>query len=437
MYDPSIETMPREQLEQLQLALLRQQVNRCYTESGFYRERLDKAGVKPGDIRTLSDLENIPPVTKEELRQEQLEHAPFGRFAIAARQDWRELHPSTGTTGVPVGTVWTDADVEDITEWTARTLWTMGVRPGDTIQNAFSYGLWVAGLAVHYGARRIRCFTIPIGAAMTERQMDYFQNPGSTVLLSTPSYALYLAERMRQRGIAPDSIALRLGGFGGEAGVEVSATRKKIEAGLGIEALDYYGLAEIGPTCASECSLKQGIHFVEDHILVEVVDRDTKKRCAAGEMGVLVLTHLRRQGTPMLRYWTNDYARLEFSACGCGRTHVRAVGGILGRADDLIIYKGENFYPVQVEKVVRSLPELSDEYRIVISSHETTGADIVTVVAECVHEPPATADLHRRIKRELREELGVTPELELVEFGALGRTEFKAKRVWDTRNRND
>jgi len=436
LYDPEIETMPREKLEKLQLERLKWQVERCYKDSEFYRERFDKIGLKPGDIKSLDDIGKIPPVTKEELRQEQINHPPFGRYTVAPQRDWRELHPSTGTTGIPVNTIWTQRDVENVTQWTARTLWNFGVRPGDIMQNSFAYGLWVAGMSSHYGAERIGCFVLPIGATMTERQLDYFVNPGSTVLLSTPSYALYLAERMRQRGISPDQIPMRLGAFGGEGGTEAPATRDKIEQGLGIDAYDYYGLAEIGPTCASECKEKAGIHWVEDHVLVETVNKDTKEKCAPGEIGVLVLTSLTREVTPLLRYWTNDYAQLDFEKCACGRTHVRAVGGILGRADDMIIYKGENFYPVQVEKVVRSFKELGDEYRIRLTTHERTGADVVTVVAEYIDEKTNTEEFKNKLKRALREELVVTPEVELVKFGTIERTEFKAKRIEDKRKKN-
>ena len=435
-YEPEIETMPREQLGKLQLERLKWQVERCYKDSEFYRERFDKIGLKLDDIKSLDDIGKIPPVTKEELRQEQINHPPFGRYTVAPQRDWRELHPSTGTTGIPVNTIWTQRDVENVTQWTARTLWNFGVRPGDIMQNSFAYGLWVAGMSSHYAAERIGCFVLPIGATMTERQLDYFVNPGSTVLLSTPSYALYLAERMRQRGISPDQIPMRLGAFGGEGGTEAPATRKKIEQGLGIDAYDYYGLAEIGPTCASECKEKAGIHWVEDHVLVETVNKDTKEKCAPGEIGVLVLTSLTREVTPLLRYWTNDYAQLDFEKCTCGRTHVRAVGGILGRADDMILYKGENFYPVQVEKVVRSFEELGDEYRIRLTTHERTGADVVTVVAEYIDEKTNAEEFKNKLKRALREELVVTPEVELVKFGTLERTEFKAKRIEDKRGKD-
>jgi len=271
---------------------------------------------------------------------------------------------------------------------------------------------------------------------MTERQIEYFQRPGSTVLLATPSYALFLSERMRQKGISGEQIPLRMGIFGGEAGAEVPASRRKIEEGLGIEAYDYYGLAEIGPTIASECRQKDGIHWVEDHVLVEIVDKDTKKRCAPGEIGVLILTHLTKEGTPLIRYWTNDYARLVFNKCACGRTHARSPGGILGRADDMIIYKGENFYPAQVEKVVRGFPELSAEYVIRLTTHEQSGADVVTVVAENATEEACTEEFKSRLKQALREELVVTPEVEILKLGTLARTEFKAKRIEDMRKKD-
>ena len=218
--------------------------------------------------------------------------------------------------------------------------------------------------------------------------------------------------------------------------MEVPATRRKIEEGLGIDAYDIYGLAEIGPTCACECRMKNGIHWVEDHVLVEVVDKDTGKKCAPGEVGVLVLTHLTKEATPLLRYWTNDLARLDFTRCACGRTHVRAVGGILGRADDMIIYKGENFYPIQVEQVVRNFAELGDEYRIRLDTHDRTGADVVTVVAEYIDDKAKTEEFRDKIKRTLREELAVTPEVELVKFGTLERTEFKARRIEDRREKD-
>jgi len=270
-YAPEIETMDREELENLQLERLKWQVRRCYAGSDFYRERFDKIGLKPDDIKSLDDVMKIPPVHKEELREEQMKHPPFGRYTVAPQRDWEELHPSTGTTGVPVNTIWSRRDVENITQWTARVMWSFGVRPGDIVQNGFAYGLWVAGLSVHYAAKAIGCFVLPIGASMTDRQVDYFLNPGATVLIATPSFAFYIAERMKDRGISPDDIPLRAGVFGGEGGTEAPSTRERIESRLGIDAYDIFGLAEIGPTCAAECEAKAGLHLVEDHLLIEAI----------------------------------------------------------------------------------------------------------------------------------------------------------------------
>ncbi|MBI4491910.1 MAG: phenylacetate--CoA ligase [Chloroflexi bacterium] len=430
-WDERMETMSRDELAHLQNHRLQWQVQRCYEGSAFYRERLDRMGVQPGDIQSLEDVRKLPVVTKQELRDEQQAHPPFGRYVVAPPQNLRELHPSTGTTGVPVNTLWSEADVANITSFTARTLWQFGTRPGDIVQNAFSYGLWVAGLSVHYGAAKIGCLVLPIGAGLTNRQVDYLQSPGATVLIATPSYALYLAEALRERGVEPASIPLRLGCFGGEAGAENASTRRKIEAGLGIAAFDYYGLAEIAPTFASECPAQAGIHWAEDHVLVEVLDPETKQPVPEGEVGVLVFTHLTRQATPMLRYWSNDYARLTTEPCECGRTHLRSPGGILGRHDDLVVYRGAKFYPVQVEKVVRSFPELSDEFRIELALDPRLGSELVTVVAERLTDPDPS--LHDRLTRALREELLVTPQVRLEPFGTLERTAFKAKRILDLR----
>ncbi|MEM3486318.1 MAG: hypothetical protein QXI12_11935, partial [Candidatus Methanomethyliaceae archaeon] len=352
-YNREVESMSRHEIRSLQFDRLKWQINRCY-DAPFYREKWEVAGFSPRHFQSLSDIVNVPFTTKEELRVEQGNHPPFGRFVVGSREAWREVHPSSGTTGNPVNTIWGEQDVENITEVTARTMWSFGVRPGDIIQNAFSYGLWVAGLSSHYAARRLGCLVIPIGAQLTTRQLEFFRNPGSTVFLSTPSYAVHIIEKMGESGISPDEIPLRIGCFGGEGGTENEGTRKRIEAGLGIDAYDYYGLAEIGPTFASECIEKAGLHWSEDHHYIEIVDPVTKEPCAEGEVGVLVITHLTRQCMPMIRYWTNDMARLIYEPCRCGRTHARSLGGVLGRSEDLVMYKGAKFYPLQVEKVVRN-----------------------------------------------------------------------------------
>lgn len=432
-WDRAIETQDAESLSRLQLERLTRQLDRLDAGSEFYKERLQAAGFRPGDLRSLDDVARLPVVTKEELRVEQEAHPPFGRFVVAEPRTWSELHPSTGTTGAPVNTIWSRRDVETIADFTARTMWQMGIRAGDTVQNAFAYGLWVAGMSVHYGAAKLGAFCIPIGAAVTtQRQIDYLRRARSAVLLATPSYGMHIAEVLREQAVEPSSLALRIGAFGGEAGTENDSTRRKLEAGLGIKAYDYYGLAEVGPTFASECEAQCGIHFADDHILVEAVDPDSRRPVADGQLGVLVFTHLTREATPMLRYWSNDYARLDHRPCECGRTHTRAVGGIVGRLDDLVIYKGAKFYPAQVERVVRGFDQLSDEFRIELVRSAAGSSQVAqcTVVAEWAGAS-AVSGFEDALRRKLRDELGVTVAIRIERYGTLERTTFKAKRIVD------
>ncbi len=427
LFEPALEAISRDELRARQEELLRRQIARCSEASSLYRSKLAEGGAEPADIRSLEDLARIPVVTKEELREDQRLHPPFGSFAVAPPAEFRELHPSTGTTGTPVSTVWSAADVETITRVTMRTLWQFGVRPGDVIQNAFAYGLWVAGLSCHYAGERLGCLVVPTGTSTpTERQIEYLRSLGSTVLLSTPSYALHIAERARELGIDPAGLQLRLGCFGGEAGAGSRATRRKLEAGLRIDAYDYYGLAEVGPTFASECPAKAGIHIAEDYVVVECVDPETHEPVSEGDLGVLVFTHLAREATPMIRYWSNDYARLSTDTCACGRTHVRAVGGIVGRHDDLVVFKGAKFYPGQVERVVRSFEELSDEFRIELAFADGSLVERCTVVCELRH---AHAEVGVPLRQALRAELGVTPALRFEPYGTLERFQFKAQRL--------
>jgi phenylacetate-CoA ligase len=428
-WDKPIETMSRDELGSRQFERLRWQLERCYGESALYRQKFQEVGAEPRDLRGLADLAGIPPVTKEELRLDQERHPPYGSFVIADSTTWRELHPSSGTTGAPVKTIWSARDVETITDYSARTLWQFGVRPGDIVQNSFAYGLWVAGISSHYAAARVGALVIPLGtSASTKKQVDYLLEDSSTVLLSTPSYALHIAEELERQSIDSEMLSLRIGCFGGEAGAENPSTRAIIERSFGIDAFDYYGLAEIGPTFASECSAKAGLHFAEDHVLVECLDPDTNAPVPAGEAGVLVFTHLTRQATPMIRYWSNDYGRLTLDPCPCGRTHLRAVGGVLGRHDDLIIFKGAKFYPSQVEKVVRSFVELSPEFRVEVE-REAGGVRLkgcTVVVESAVSE---TSGLVQRLRSGLRAELGVTPSLRIESINTLERTAFKSIRL--------
>ena len=435
-YEHETETMPRTELQVLQLAKLKWQIERCYQHSEFYRQCFDAVGALPADVKNLDDIRRLPFVHKEELREEQRRHPFFGRFTVAGEAEFREVHPSTGTTGTPVNTIWSATDVQYITAVTARTLFSIGVLPGDILQNAFSYGLWVAGLAVHYACAEIGCLVVPIGAALTERQIDYMVHLKSTVLIATPSYAIYLVEQLKEGGYSATDLNLRIGCFGGEPGVEVPATRRAIEEGLGIDAFDYYGLAEIGPTFASECVRKTGLHWSEDLHLIEVIDPETKEPVPEGEMGILVITHLERCATPMIRYWTNDLVRLDSAPCPCGRTHARSPGGILGRADDMIIFMGVNFYPMQVEQVVRSFDGLSSEYRIRLAHDAPSHRDTCTILVELAQQGVSHGQmlaLQEKVATALREALAVRPEVEFVTQGTLERTAFKAKRVEETR----
>jgi phenylacetate-CoA ligase len=429
LYEPELETLSRNELRARQETLLGRQVERCYARSALYRSKLDSVGAEPGDVRGLDELARLPVVTKEELREDQVAQPPFGTFAVSEPAEFREVHPSTGTTGTPVNTIWSARDTETITNVTARTLWQMGVRAGDIVQNAFAYGLWVAGLSCHYAAARLGCLVMPTGTAVsTQKQIDFLHEVGATVLLATPSYALHIAEALRERDVDPNELPLRIGCFGGEAGAEKPSTRAKLEGGLGIDAFDYYGLAEVGPTFASECEAKAGLHVAEDYVVVECLDAETKEPVAEGQLGVLVFTHLTREATPVMRYWSNDYARLSTEQCACGRTHVRAVGGIVGRHDDLIVFKGAKFYPSQVEKVVRSIPALADEFRVEIGRRDAAAhVERCTVVAELAG--PASSGLEESIVRALRDELGVTPALRLEPHGTLERFTFKAQRI--------
>ncbi len=427
MFEPAIEEASRDELRTLQETRLSAQIARCTASPGIYRSQLDSVGAEPEDIRSLEDLALLPVVTKEELRDDQLRHPPFGTFVVADAAEFRELHPSTGTTGTPVNTIWSAADVETIASVTARTLWQLGVRPGDVIQNAFAYGLWVAGLSVHYGAARIGCLVVPTGTTTpTARQVEFLRATGSTVLLATPSYGLHIAEALGEHGVDPASLRLRIGCFGGEAGAENPSTRAKLEVGLGIDAFDYYGLAEVGPTFASECEAKAGIHVAEDYVVVECLDPETREPLLEGELGVLVFTHLTREASPVIRYWSNDYARLSTERCACGRTHLRAVDGIVGRHDDLVVFRGAKLYPSQVERVVRSFVELSDEFRIEVDAAGGTMVERCTVVCELRDSEPG---IETRLTEALRAELGVTAEVRLEPYGSLERSTFKAQRV--------
>jgi phenylacetate-CoA ligase len=257
-WNSRIETLSRDKLERLQLERLRRQIKRCHERSSFYEENFKKAGVWPKHLSTLKDIAKFPFITKGELRDEQVKHPTFGRYALASPKNWREFHPSSGTTGNPVNTIWSERDVETITDVTARTMWSFGIRSQDIVQNSLSYGLWVAGLSVHYACKRIGCFVIPSSTVSTARQIEFMKNPGATVLLATPSFALYIAERLKEQGIYPDEIPLRRGCFGGEAGTEIPSTRAKLKKDLELMPTTTMGLPKLVPLLLQNVKRKPG-----------------------------------------------------------------------------------------------------------------------------------------------------------------------------------
>lgn len=361
-WDPKIELMSRRELELLQFKRLKWQLERCYKYSSFYRAKFKKANIHPDDIKKLEDIRKIPFVYKGELREEQRVFS-YSRYLVT-KAKIVEAYPTSGTTGDPVFNFWTDMDREYITDVTARTLWSMGLRPDHVVQNAYRYEAWAVGITVHRAVQKIGGFVLPVGDGKVLRQIEFLLKMSPNVILSTPTLALKIGNKLRELGYGPEDLSLEFGAFGGEPGASIPSTRKKIERLLGIDAYDYYGLMEIAPTFASECKEKAGLHWSEDYHLVEVVDIKTGEPVSEGEKGVLVITHLVKEATPMIRYWTGDIAKLEYERCSCGRTHARSPGGIIGRTDDMVIYQGVSFYPSEIQNILDMFPEVGDEYRI-------------------------------------------------------------------------
>ncbi|WP_264842088.1 phenylacetate--CoA ligase family protein [Caldinitratiruptor microaerophilus] len=432
MLRPDVEAMPRDRLRALQLERLRRQVSRLYRHSPFYRQRMDAAGVSPRDIRSLDDIRRLPFTTRQDLLEMQRRSPPLGDHLVPPRERWVEIHPSSGE--VPLYMVWSKADVARITDMAARALYSAGARPGDLIHNALGYGLWVGGLAAHYGATAAGMVVIPIGTDSLRRQIEYLVNWAPRVLLTTPSQGLYLAEQIRERGLGPADLGLEVGIFAAEPGVEHPSTRQRLERALGLDAYDLYGLSEVTPIMAAECEAKAGLHWPEDHHLVEIIHPRTLEPVRPGEVGILVFTDLTRDALPLLRYWTNDYATWTDEPCACGRTLLRSPGGVLGRSDQLVIFRGAKFYPAELERILHEYPELGEEYRLVLERDPATLVDRCTLVVEtapqALWEGPQLAE---RLQRHLRDELRLVAEVRVVRYGSLERTMRQSRRVQDLR----
>ncbi len=422
-----IERAARRDLETLQLERLRRLVDWTLQRVPLYRERLSGAGVRAGDdIRTLADLRRLPFTVKDDFRAAY----PYGLLAVPMESVVR-LHASSGTTGKPTLVAYTRADLEVWTEVMARTLAIGGVGPSDVVHNAYGYGLFTGGLGFHYGAERLGAAVIPISGGFTDRQLMAMTDFGSTVLCATPSYALYLAEALQEAGIRAQDLRLRVGFFGAEPWTE--GMRQALESRLHLMALNIYGLSEvIGPGVSVECPERRGMHVAEDHFLPEVVDPTTLEPVPPGTVGELVLTTVTKEALPVLRYRTRDLTAIEPDPCPCGRTLLR-IRRITGRTDDMLIIRGVNVYPSQVEHALLQIPELEPQYLLVVRRDGPLDALEIRVEARANDGPDAGRALGARAQRRIHELIGLTAIVSVLPPKTLERSVGKAKRVQDLR----
>ena len=425
----AVETLPPADLRRLQVERLQAGIRRLSATVPFYRDRLTRAKVSADRIRSIEDLARLPFTTKSDLR----DHYPFGLLAVPLDEVIR-IHASSGTTGKPTVVAYTRKDIELWAELIARCYAGAGVTAHDVVHNAYGYGLFTGGLGLHYGAERLGAAVIPVSGGNTRRQLMIMQDFGSTVLCCTPSYALLLAEAAAQEGLAAGSLSLRVGIFGAEPWSE--PMRAEIETRLGITALNIYGLSEVlGPGVSCECTRQQGMHIMEDHFIPEIIDPDNDDPLPDGELGELVFTCVTKEALPLLRYRTRDRTRLLRERCGCGRTTVR-MDRIIGRTDDMIIVRGVNVFPSQIEAVLLSAGETSPHYQLVVdrSRDQMDELDVlVEVAAETLSDRERLAQLERRLGFEVQSSLGITCNVKLVGPGEVTRTEGKAVRVVDKR----
>ncbi|WP_290900239.1 phenylacetate--CoA ligase family protein [Ferroglobus sp.] len=427
-WNPVVEKMSKSELKELQERKLRQTVEFAYRYSEFYRKLYDQAGVKPDDIKSLEDLEKLPFVKKQDLR----DNYPYGMFAVPLK-DVVRIHASSGTTGKPTVTGYTYSDLELWTESLARGLYAAGVRKEDIVQNAYGYGLFTGGLGFHYAAEKIGATVIPASSGNTQRQIELMRDLGTTVICCTPSYMIYLAEYAEKMGVSlQNDTKLRMGFFGAEPWSE--ETRKRIEEKTGIDAINVYGTSEISGPVVTECHEKAGIHFWSDIFIIEVIDPETGERLGEGEKGELVVTVLGKEALPMIRWRTGDITAIIEEKCNCGRWHPR-IERIVGRADDMFIVRGVNVFPSQVEYALMQVKEVSEHYQIVLERDEA-GLDVMTVLVEINPEYKDKVSyeaVQKKVTETLKSYLNVTPKVEVVEPETLPRFEGKAKRVIDKR----
>ena len=423
------ECMARDDLEQLQLERLQSTLYRVGTHVPFYKKKFDELKFNYDDIRSLDDVRRLPFTVKQDLR----DNYPYGLFAVPLR-DVVRVHSSSGTSGQATVVGYTRNDIRTWSNLVARIITAAGVTKNDVIQIAFGYGLFTGGFGLHYGAELIGTSVIPISAGNTKRQIQIMQDFKTTALVCTPSYALILADTMMEMGINPNGLSLRYGLFGGEPWSE--AMRQEIHQKLGIIATDNYGLSEVmGPGVSGECQQCNGLHIAEDHFLLEILDPVTLEPVPEGEIGELVITTLTKEAFPMIRYRTRDLTRFIPGACPCGRT-TRRMQRVMGRSDDMLIIKGVNVFPIQIEKVLFEVEGTEPHYQIIVERENH--ADKITVLVEVMEsiffdEMKTQRMVIDRIKSRLSSELGVNVDVKLVEEKTLERSEGKAKRVIDKR----
>lgn len=429
VWNHEIECADRQLLHDLQSRRLRDTVHRIYNNVPAYRKKMKELGMEPGDIKSIEQLKDLPFTNKSDLR----DNYPFGLFTVPQSEVVR-IHASSGTTGKPTVVGYTQYDLDIWTEVVARSLTMAGVHRGDTIQVAYGYGPFTGGLGLHYGAERVGATVIPISTGNTQKQLQFMTDFKSTVLACTPSYAAHLGESIKKNGISPDEINLRIGIFGAEPWT--NEMRAQIEGLLDIKSYDIYGLSEIiGPGVSMECECQCGSHIFEDHFVPEIIDPETLEVLPYGELGELVFTTISKEAMPLIRYRTRDLTRLHIDKCDCGRTMVR-MDKCMGRSDDMLIIRGVNVFPSQIESVLLEMEETSPHYQIVIDRERNL--DIMEIRVELnekfrtdsVRELEA---IRRRIDHNIKSILGIGAAIKLVEPHSIERSEGKAKRIIDNR----
>jgi len=430
IFNEEFETLPREALEAIQLRRLKALAERVCALVPFYRQKFEEAGLRPGDIRSLDDLSRLPFTSKQDLR----DNYPFGLFAVPMEQVVR-IHASSGTTGKPTVVGYTQRDIRSWSEIMARTLAAAGAHRGDIIHNAYGYGLFTGGLGFHYGAEYLGASVIPISGGNTRRQIMLLQDFGPTVITCTPSFSLHLYDVAKDMGVDFSKFKLRVGIFGAEPWSE--AMRQEIEKKLSLDALDIYGLSEVmGPGVAVEClEAKTGLHIAEDHFLPEIIDPVTMEPLPYGETGELVITTLTKEAFPVIRYRTRDITSLNPEPCRCGRNLVR-MNRISGRTDDMLIIRGVNVFPSQIESVLMEMRGVAPHYQLIVDrvdKMDTLEIRIEVDEADFSDEVRQLQSMEKNISHHIKDYLGVSAKVTLVEPRSIPRSEGKALRVIDKR----